>query len=134
MFKRYTRYIKFFMIVIPIVTILLLLAANAPTQASSPTAPASVFTCTPNAVGVYANRIHVHCTTGAAPSASIFYFAVCNATDSALASRYLSVFTTAKVTGKNLTIFYASADTTSGPACSCLSSDCRLTLGAEVEP
>ena len=52
--------------------------------------------------------------------------------DSASASRFLSVFTTAKATVKNLIIFYTPGDT-SGTACGCSATDCRVTSGAEVQ-
>ena len=57
----------------------------------------------------------------------------CSTKDSALASRFLSVFTTAKVTGKNIDIFYTQTDL-SGADCGCATTDCRGVGGAEVKP
>lgn len=92
-------------------------------------AMADTFVCTPKFVGVFSDRVHVLCT--ASTGGGIRYFAVCNAGNSAAAARMLSVFTTAKVTVKNLQIYFNPADT-SGTACSCLAGDCRLAMGAEV--
>ncbi len=101
-----------------------------PMQASAPAAPTDSFTCTPTAVAAFSTRVHVRCSP-AAPG-SIAYFAVCTTSDPANAARFLSIFTTAKVTGKNLVIFYTPSDT-SGTACGCSAVDCRLTYGAEVQ-
>ena len=89
----------------------------------------AVYTCVPRYVGAFPSRVHVLCTAPAA--GGISYFAVCTEGNSATASRALSAFTTAKVTGKSLQIYYTSADT-SGTACGCLASDCRLASGVEV--
>jgi hypothetical protein len=109
----------------------LLVTSSAPTQASAPTAPADVFTCTPTGVAAFTNRVHVRCNP-AAPG-GISYFAVCTSPDSASASRFLSIFTTAKVTAKGLDIYYTPSNT-SGTACGCASGDCRVISGAEVKP
>jgi hypothetical protein len=93
-------------------------------------AHAAPFTCTPIGVAAFSNRVHVRCSPATADS--IGYFAVCTSPDSGFASRALSVFTTAKVTGKNLVIYYNTADT-SGTACGCAASDCRVITGAEVQ-
>ena len=137
MFKRYARHIVMVAIVIPVIVAgLLLLPSRPPLQAGGQTisaaAPTDVFTCTPTGVAAFTSRVHVRCSP-AAPG-NISYFAVCTTNDSATASRFLSVFTTAKVTGKNLDIFYTASDTTSGTACGCAAGDCRLAWGAEVKP
>ena len=93
-------------------------------------AGATSFLCTPVAVAAWSSRVHVRCS--AAASGSISYFSVCNSPDSGFASRALSVFTTAKVTAKNLMIYYDAADT-SGTACGCSGVDCRVITGAEVQ-
>jgi hypothetical protein len=109
------------------------LATYRSTQAIEPSAPADVHTCTPSHVGAFADRVHVRCSNPGQPGPSIYYFAFCSSIDPALASRYLSVFTTAKVTGKNLSIYYDPADT-SGTGCGCNAGDCRLIWGVEVQP
>ena len=86
------------------------------------------FTCTPIGVASFNNRVHVRCS--AAAPGGIYWFAV-STTDSGRASRFLSIFTTAKVTGKNLGIWYNSTDL-SGGAWGCNNSDCRNISGAEV--
>ena len=90
---------------------------------------AESFLCTPSQVAAFNNRVHVRCTA-AAPN-NISFFAVCSDTDPGFASRALSIFTTAKVTAKNITVFYTASDT-SGASCGCLTSDCRLATGAVV--
>jgi hypothetical protein len=100
-------------------------------SAAAPSAPDAVFSCTPSTVAAFTNRVHVSCNP-AAPN-NIVYFAYCSTKDSAGANRFLSVFTTAKVTGKALYIYYNPNDT-SGTSCGCSSGDCRVLTGAEVRP
>jgi len=109
----------------------LLLTSSSAMIASAPAAPADYFNCTPTGVAAFIGRVHVRCNP-AAPG-GISYFAVCTTADAGNASRFLSIFTTAKVTGKNLDIFYTASDT-SGTACGCAVSDCRVLWGAEVNP
>ena len=132
--RQYTQYLKFAALgLVILLAMALLLITSAPTQASTsaaaPSEPSDNFTCTPVGVAAYTSRVHVRCNP-VAPG-NIGYFAVCT-TDSASASRFLSVFTTAKVTGKNLVIFYTPGDT-SGTACGCQTGDCRLAWGAEIQ-
>jgi len=129
--KIYSFFKTHLEITILIAVITILLVASNPAQASSPSTPTDYFVCTPQQVGVFTQRVHVRC----APSApnNISYFASCYASDSATASRFLSIFTTAKVTGKNVAIYYTASDT-SGTSCGCGSSDCRVIWGAEVMP
>lgn len=94
-------------------------------------AHAATYVCTPDRVATFSNRVHVRCT--AATPAGILWFAVCSDGNSAFAARALSTFTAAKVTGKNLVLFYELADT-SGTACGCLAGDCRVIWGAELQP
>ncbi|NTU63664.1 MAG: hypothetical protein HGB05_09740 [Chloroflexi bacterium] len=124
------RYLKLAFVVVPIVAAAALMVASIPTQAGGPSAPTDVFTCTPAGVAAFTNRVHVRCSP-AAPN-SISYFAYCSS-DSATASRFLSVFTTAKATGKQLDIFYTPGDL-SGTNCGCNQNDCRVLWGAEVRP
>jgi hypothetical protein len=130
--RIHRRHVRRLLVVLPVVAaVVVLLGASTPTQASAPAAPLDVFACTPTGVAAFTNRVHVRCSP-AAPN-NISYFAVCSASDSATASRFLSVFTTAKATGKNLDIFYTPSDT-SGTACGCAAGDCRVLWGAEVKP
>ncbi len=132
MFRKNIRLSPRYLITAPVlIAVVLLLAASIPTQASAPAAPTAAFTCTPTGVAIFTNRVHVRCTP-AAPN-SIAYFAYCTATDSATASRFLSVFTTAKATGKNLVIFYDPNDLTGQQKCGCANGDCRLLTGAEIQ-
>jgi hypothetical protein len=126
------RYARRLAVALPVVAaVLLFLATSAPTQATPTAAPTDYFVCTLTHIGAFSNRVHVRCNP-AAPN-NISYFAACNASDSATASRYLSIFTTAKAMGKNLAIYYTPSDT-SGTACGCSSTDCRVLWGAEVLP
>jgi hypothetical protein len=128
--ERFTKAVKYatptIVLVLVLVALVLLPRAAAGSQASA--AP-DVFTCTPTGVAAYTNRVHVRCST-AAPPGGIYYFAVSTA-NSASASRFLSIFTTAMVTGKTVRIHYTPSDT-SGTAFGCLASDCRTATGAEV--
>ncbi len=135
MVNRFVRYALFAVIVVLLtVTAFLLWRPGFATEASAPTissaAPTDSFICTPVAVATWPQRVHVRCNPAAG---AIGYFAVCTAPDSANASRFLSVFTTAKATGKNVAIYYTLSDNTSGAACGCNAGDCRLAYGAEVQ-
>ena len=118
-------------ILILFVAAILLLTAQRPSQASAPDAPTDYFVCTPQQVGTFSTRVHVRCSPSA-PN-NISYFAVCSTTNANFAARALSVFTTAKVTAKNIAIYYTPTDT-SGSSCGCATSDCRVITGAEVMP
>ena len=133
MLKQYARHIKFAAVVLLVMLALVAsLTASTPNKASTPAVapatPTDYHTCTPIGVATFTSRVHVRCST-AAPG-GIYWFAVSTA-DSGSASRFLSVFMTAKVTGKNLGIFYTASDT-SGNAWGCSASDCRVAWGAEV--
>lgn len=125
--RRYSLVALLFLMVVGVV---LLLTVGNVTFASSPAAPLDSFICTPTAVGAFPGRVHIRCNP-AAPGA-ISYFAVCVSNDAANANRFLSLFTTAKATGKNLAVYYTPSDTT-GTACGCAAGDCRLAYGAEVQ-
>ena len=133
MLKRHSRYLILAAVTLSVVAIAaVLLTSTPPLQAKPLLAPTDSFTCTPTAVAAFTNRVHVRCSAGAPPGNAIFYFAYCSANDSALASRFLSVFTTAKVTAKNLVLFYTPSDL-SGTNCGCSTTDCRVLTGAEVQ-
>jgi hypothetical protein len=125
----------FAILAIPVIVLAVaLLTVTQPLEASAPAAgPADVFACTPTGVAAFTNRVHVRCSAGGPPNNTVFYFAYCSTQDSALASRFLSIFTTAKVTGKNIDIFYNPTDL-SGATCGCSTADCRVLTGAEVKP
>lgn len=132
MLKSYLRYAKFATLVVPLLAVMLLLVSSTPTQASAPVAATLTFyQCTPSTVGVFSNRVHVLCT--APYNTTIYYFGYCTAGDSATASRMLSIFTAAKALGKNVGLYFEPGDT-SGTACGCQSSDCRVVSGAEIRP
>jgi len=105
--------------------------SSRPAEAAGEAAALDTFTCTPTNVANFTARVHVRCA--AAAPGNIVYFAACSAQDSTAASRYLSLFTTAFVMGKSLRIYYTPSDT-SGTACGCQVSDCRVIWGAEVLP
>ena len=123
--------VKRLAVIFTVLVAALLLTGSGAMYASAPAAPVDIFTCVPTGIAAFNNRVHVRCSP-AAPG-GITYFAVCTASDSASASRFLSVFTTAKVTSKNIVIFYTPSDT-SGAACGCAAADCRVIWGAEVQP
>ena len=131
MSKSYPRYAKWIMLAIPLLVITLLLVASAPTQASAPAAPTAFYQCTPDNVAAFTNRVHVHCTV--AYNSTIYWFAFCNAKDSATASRMLSVFTAAKALNGHIGLYFDPNDL-SGTNCDCGSGDCRVITGAEVRP
>lgn len=96
--------------------------STTPVRAAPLSSPA-VFTCTPNLV-VSANvRVVVRCATGYSGNPAIVWFAY-PTTDSAGASRMLSVFETAKATGSTVTLYFDDADL-SGAAYGCQTNDCR---------
>jgi hypothetical protein len=131
MLKPYLRYARFAVLVVPLLVVMLLLVSSTPTLARAPAAPTVFYQCTPSTVGVFTNRIHVLCTVPY--NGTIGYFGYCSAGDSATASRLLSVFTAAKALGKNVGVYFDPNDT-SGAACGCQSTDCRVVSGAEIRP
>ena len=91
---------------------------------AAPTA-GTTYTCSPDQV-VSANvRVVAHCASGFFIDATttIFWFAY-PTSDSANASRMLSLFETAKATGSTLTFYFDTGDTT-GTAYGCQANDCR---------
>ncbi len=95
-----------------------------PASASSSTATWT--TCTPQAVAVFAERVHVRCVESVG---GIVYFAAPTSNNSH-AARILSVLTAAHASGGTLQILYDPADT-SGADIGCNANDCRLILGVE---
>lgn len=93
---------------------------TAQTVQAAPTVGA-FYTCTPNLV-VSANvRVVARCSV--AYNGTILWFAY-PTSDSANASRMLSVFETAKATSSTITVYFDTADT-SGVAYGCAANDCR---------
>ncbi len=88
------------------------------------------YRCTPANVASYTSRIHVKCTVAA--GGGIQYFAY-PARDTANASRFLSLLSTATVAGKQVDILYDPADT-SGAAYGCAAGDCRPIIGVALLP
>lgn len=137
MLKKYAVHFQFATLVLLVMLALIvsLTASTATGANASPDAQVEVaytiFQCTPVRVAAFTNRVHIQCSTAAAPG-GIYYFAV-PSSDSGTASRFLSIFTTAKVTGKNVLIYYTASDT-SGNAWGCNASDCRVAQGAELLP
>jgi hypothetical protein len=102
--------------------------------------------CTPTGVATFANRIHVRC---AQSFSGIVFFAIGSSEPAGsdrgtraggtepieaaapTAARYLSLATSALITGRNVRIFYDPADLT-GAGIGCLTSDCRLLRGLEI--
>ncbi len=128
-----------------VVEIVLLLAALAfgfsrilPTQAApaaEPAAPAAAdwYLCNnPDQVAVFLNRVHVRCTSTNPTIAGVSWFAVPTSPDSAAASRFMSIFQSAMITGRPLWLFLDPADT-SGASFGCNSGDCRRLQGAEMK-
>ena len=85
--------------------------------------------CTPVAVGVFENRIHVRCSAAVVIGTDTIYYWAYPTSDSAGASRFLSLFETARATNQTLTLFYT-ADDLSGQSFGCINSDCRRLWGA----
>ena len=90
----------------------------------------ATFTCNPDVV-VSANvRVVAHCPAGFYVDATttVFWFAY-PTSDSANASRMLSLFETAKATGSTITFYFDTADL-SGASYGCLTTDCRAIWAA----
>lgn len=113
-----------------------------PTRAAAapaPNAPTATYwyVCNPaNHVGVFPDRVHVYCATttpiGGAPDISgIHWFAVSTTTDSASASRYMSLLQTAVITAKPIWLMVDPNDT-SGVSFGCAAADCRRLYGMEM--
>jgi hypothetical protein len=86
--------------------------------------------CTPTEVAVYHNsspRVHVKCSAAQTDGSSTIWYWAIQTTDPQWANRFISVATTALVSGRDLTIRYTPFDT-SGAAWGCGSTDCRTAL------
>jgi hypothetical protein len=87
-------------------------------------------TCPVSEVAVLENRIHVRCTNPnlSGPSGGIIYFAVPTSSSTNVA-RFLTVFTSALVENRKLTILYDDFEI-SGQEFGCLIENCRVAHGA----
>ena len=93
-------------------------------QAAAP-ATGVYWQCSPDTV-VSANvRVVAHCASGyAIPSGPTIYWFAYPTSDSANASRMLSLFESAKATGSTLTFYFDDSDL-AGASYGCLNTDCR---------
>ena len=92
---------------------------DTPAGISSPSS-ASWVNCTANSVAVFSHRIHVRCSQS---YSGIRYFAY-PTSDATSAARFLSLLTSAQVSGHMLQVLYDPADH-SGASYGCALSDCR---------
>ncbi len=128
-------------VLVIVVLLMFAFSRNRSTQAAPlEEAPTALYwyQCNPtNHIGLFTNRIHIFCQTttpiSGAPvlSASIVWFAVPTAPDSAQASRYMSLLQTAFITAKPIWLQVDPADT-SGTSFGCASTDCRRFYGMEM--
>lgn len=115
---------------IPAWSFVLALAAAWPNGANAATFS---YGCTVSEVGVFANRIHVRCTKPApGPFGDIWFFAVSTA-NSTTAARFLTMFNSALVENRRLTLQYDAFDS-SGEQFGCRAVDCRGVDGAILGP
>ena len=95
--------------------------------ASRASAAETAIICTPTGVATFSSRIHIRC----AQSFSGIVFFAYESSDSAGAARYMSMATSALISGRDVWIFYDPEDL-SGAHIGCQTSDCRLLLGLEI--
>jgi hypothetical protein len=100
-----------------------------PAAALAPGSPTVPYTCTPDYVAAFPDRVHVRCTLPA--ETTIYYFAA-PTSDSKNAARVLSIILTARSLGKNVRIYYTSS--ANGSAFGCGFGDCRPIDAAELLP
>lgn len=105
------------------------LSASFVHAAAVPTSTQATFVCTPYDAGVWIQRVHVRCTQTVTIGTDVISWWSYPTSDSAGASRFLSLFETAKATGTTLTLYYDPADL-SGSAFGCGNTDCRRIWGA----
>ena len=138
------RYLTFQNLRLAVEILLVLVIAAAalvhylPTQAASAAAPAAPdaawYVCnspTTAHIGLFTNRVHVWCSSTSPSLGNIHYFAFPTSPDSAEASRFMSLFQSATLSGRGLYLYLNSTDT-SGTAFGCGSADCRRIVGAEL--
>jgi hypothetical protein len=99
-----------------------------PPELTGPNAPDfSTFVCTPDFVGEFIDRVHVHCTVAA--GGTIWWFAT-PTSDSKRAARIYSTLLTAIAAAKNVRVYYNPTD--NGSAFGCGYSNCRPILYLEI--
>ena len=101
--------------------LVLLLVAVTAAQAAAPTAVAD---CSPTEVAVYHSRIHIRCAEGIKDGAATITFWAVSTRDAQWANRFLSLGSTALVSGRHMRFTFTPGDT-SGTAFGCLAQDCR---------
>jgi hypothetical protein len=118
---------------------LLAVSLHQSAQAAQPAEPAEPqgtwFSCAAGniqSVAAFAIRVHMACKTAYSDSGTSITYWAYPTSDSAGASRILSLFTTAQVTGKTLLVYFTPGDT-SGSAWGCGASDCRRITAAEIQ-
>jgi hypothetical protein len=99
-----------------------------PVDPAYPGAPVDWYTCTPDSVATYNERIHIKCT---APASGGIWFFAAPTTNPHHAARLLSILSLADVAGRNVSVLYDPNDT-SGTSFGCLETDCRILLAAEL--
>lgn len=130
MIKRLSNHWTLILIILLVATVAALALRRLPVRsAHAQVGAASSFVCTPADVGVFIQRVHVRCTVTVNVGGNLVAYWAYPASDSAGASRFLSLFETAKATGTNITIYYDPADL-SGSTFGCGNSDCRRIWGA----
>lgn len=86
-------------------------------------ASAAWFACQPDLVTESSNRISVHCTNSISLNGNTVTFVAISSTDTAKAARFLSVATSAFLSGKKLSVNIPSSSSTNVSGCA--ASDCR---------
>lgn len=99
--------------------------ANAAEYGSAP--------CTVTEVGVFENRIHVRCKDQQSGVFGPIWFFAVSTGNASNAARFLTLFNSALVENRKLTIQYELFDM-SGQAFGCMANDCRAALGAVLGP
>jgi hypothetical protein len=87
-------------------------------------ANAATFVCTPTKVAVFSSRLHAECSVAGKDGTTTISFWAVPTSDAAFANRFLSVVSSAIVSGRQVEMVYNAGDT-SGSGFGCGSSDCR---------
>ena len=128
MIKHIKRVSRIWIVLLIPITLVAVLAAvgNIRANGAQAAAPAVgiAYTCNPNLV-VSANvRVVARCTTAYANGVITIPWFAYPTSDSANASRMLSVFETAKATASTITVYFDTSDLSGGPY-GCQTNDCR---------
>jgi hypothetical protein len=87
-------------------------------------ANAATFVCTPTKVAVLNNRMHAECSAAGTDGASTIYYWSVPTSDTAFANRFLSVVSSAIISGRQVEMVFNPGDT-SGSTFGCDGSNCR---------